>query len=260
MTTDTFVKTVSTKTTSIGEDIKQKTKIEKLQEHDKWKSEQARQVPIQIAKLELVSQVHDQLEVSVESGNGSSWCIKINLKHLKRFVKELDEVFPIEAGSVPKHKRVLPVLDLHKPLFGSKPPMKKQVESYLAGLAQVPTYILQSTIVVDMFLGDGPSTGSDTSYASSLKAPSITKPAKPHSKVKLSIDGDLVMIHVNEGKLGIDQFVSKIKDKLGLSSFPPKKFVYKDADGDEIHVLDDEDLEIALELYPTLLHLTHISD
>lgn len=260
MTTDSFVKTVSTKTTSFGEDTRQNTKIEKLQEHDKWKSEHARQVPIQITKLELVSQEHDRLELSVESRNGSSWCIKISLKHLKRFAKELAEVFPIEAGSVPKHKRVLPLLDMHKPLFGSRRPIKDQVEAYLAGLVRLPSYIMQSKIVVDLFLGDGPPTGSDSSYASSINGPSITEPVKAQTKIKLSISGDLVMIHINDERPSLGQFVSKIKEKLGLSCLPAKKFVYKDADGDEIHVLDDEDLEIALELYPSFLYLTHISD
>jgi phage-related protein len=170
----------------------------------------------------------------------------------------MDEVFPIEAGSIAKHKRVLPTLDLHQPLFGSKRPIRAQVESYIIALVKLPEYIRQSRIVVDLFLSDCPN-WSDTSCASSFKTPSIQSVSKASrkSKIKLRLNGDLVMIHVGGNTMAMTEFVSKVKDKLGQIHCS-EKFVYKDDNGDDINVLDDEDLEIALQLYPTVLKLSHI--
>lgn len=251
-----IIKNLSTATTvSDPGDTKRQQMIEKIQEQDRWKTEQIRQVPIAITNLRLTGHTHDYMELAVETGKATSWTLRKNIKDFKKFVKALDIAFPIEAGLVAGHQRIIPSLNLSRGLFSRKPRVDERVGSFLRDLLKCPPYILQSKLVTEFFVNGSDSLSSISSSETESCSTSFCSTTVKH-KLKIKIGEELALVFIPSDSITMQCLIQETCRKFNAKS--PHDFTYQDADGDTILVVDDEDLEIAVRLNPIMLKLTAI--
>lgn len=239
-------------------------KIQEIQELDKWRAEQTCTVPIELSQLDLGEcNSEDELKIEVATSSHASWSVHLTCGDLQQFCMDLQEAFPVEAGQVGKHKRILPRFDLPKPkksLFGGKidhgaqvEQVRKQVSTLLAEILKLPSYILQSRVVISCFArktGKEDQVGQPTERSSVMPEKSLKK-----HKLKLRMGDEIAMIHLVEDAVRLEELMKQVETKLAPSQ-PYRSFWYVDDEGDRVMVEDDEDLRLALLFFPSNLNLT----
>lgn len=257
---NSIVKSISTATTASElDDPKRKQRIDDIQEEDRWKAEQTRQVPIAITDLRMSRYTHDYLEIAVEVGKTTSWTMRKTAKDFKRLVKAMDAAFPIEAGLVANHKRIIPSLDLSRSIFTRKQTIYEKITLFLQELIKMPGYILQSKLVTEFFVNNSDAQAS-ISAGSSNESESGTGSYRSETiryKIKVKSGEEMALVFIPSENISVAYLTVQVAKKFP-KHHNATKFVYQDHDGDEILVADDEDLDIALKIHPRLLTLSTI--
>jgi hypothetical protein len=195
---------------------------------------------------------HDYMEILVETGKSASWSLRKNTKDFKRFLKAMDTAFPIEAGCVANHKRIIPSLDMSRGLFTRRPAIAERVNAFLQELLKCPSYILQSKLVTEFLVNGSESLSCMSSSESESCSTSVRSSIAKH-KLKVKIGEEMALVFIPSDNVTMQCLILETCKKFNVKS--PNGFSYQDADGDNILVVDDEDLEIAVRLNPVLLKL-----
>lgn len=221
-------------------------KIARMQEVDRWRAESTATVPIELTALRVLRVgLHGDLEVEVRT-EASSWVMGVLLAKVAEWHKDLEVAFPVEAGKVGKHKSILPVLCPKRMRKGGA---AEAVQEYADRLLALPKYMQQSKVFVEFFLHNqvsgGPASGAEQGPQRGAK-----------TKVKVRIGREMAMVYLTEGECVMEKLREQVRRKFDLDSADEGACSYTDAEGDEIQVLDDEDLQVALQLFPVSLVLS----
>lgn len=272
---------------AIPEDPNVNSKIQRLQETDRWRAEKSQSTPLDFKVVSIESD--DQLQsdqstkcaepfqyvMQIEAAN-TSWQGQFHLKDLIELARNLTKTFPIEAGKVGKHKRILPIpperprKSILRAGYSKKVTQDTliQVKAYIDSLMTMPKYILQSRLVVDFLLQSFNTTPTPKSppspcasaagdlsscfESSSTRSSSVSEKASV-IWIKLKFESGVFMVGASPEK-GFEVFQRQVEKKLqhihDEKIQVPVGYVYKDRMGDEIVVKDDEDFQIACTLFP----------
>lgn len=240
--------TATSKSSGSGSDLH---KIKKLQDLDKWRAEQTEEIPIDITELRLVEIHAHELTLKVRTSSGSEWQRYTGVRNLKDFTKDLDLAFPIEAGHIGKHSRIIPYLSSSRRLFGGKYYSQENIQEYFDRLLKLPRYMLKSRVFVNNFLRQTENEhyqakSEHASESSSLLSTPIEDCKATKMKVKVKVGSEMSMIFLEANHININDFMTQVRAKLTTNISNDLNFSYIDQEGDRINVIDDEDLKIAL--------------
>lgn len=270
-------------------------RIRKMQREDRWRIEKAHQLPLDFLVKSIEAEPSDdhthRFVMQVE-GASLAWQVHFGLEDLQRLIKDLARAFPIEAGKVGKHERILPTPppSPRRRFLSSKVSPKERaallerIKPAISALLGLPDYIRHCKLVASFFLVNHefcssthapnatptppPSTvdmaesssffGDSTSTGTGDNTSKGTSTAPP-LRIKVKVGDEVAMVQCDPAK-GFHHFRANVQQKFaqiqGGSFRCPDLLVYTEyPGGDDIVVGDDEDLMVACQLNQTLLTL-----